>query len=343
MARPCYGRAHADARPQPAGHPRCAARRRQRRARRPAPAAEPVGDEPGAGAPARDDGRSAAGPGRPRPRADAARARTARAGRPAGRGRRGGAAPGRRRSTSSGSSAPSRCAPAKASSRTSGRRSSRASAQRRPACGCASCRSPTRTARRCATAPSIWRPASWARRPARRCGRRRCSATASSAWCATGHPLSRGEITPARYAAGRHIVRLAARPRPRTDRRGLGARSGWSARSPTIVGGFAAALALARDTDLIASVPERHTGKPARRHAQLSAAGRPCRRSRSRCSGIRASMPTRRIAGCAAACATLARRRAQALDRCLIRADRRPTCGKAEEPRCRTIRFTRAI
>jgi DNA-binding transcriptional LysR family regulator len=74
-----------------------------------------------------------------------------------------------------------------------------------------------------------------------------------------GHPLSQGEITPSRYAAGRHIL---------VSRRGLD-------RGPidealdtlrqerqivTIVGGFSTALALARTSDLIASVPERHTG-----------------------------------------------------------------------------------
>ena len=37
-------------------------------------------------------------------------------------------------------------------------------------------------------------------------------------------------------------------------------RSGWNGEIVTIVGGFAAALALARASDLIASVPERHTG-----------------------------------------------------------------------------------
>ena len=74
-----------------------------------------------------------------------------------------------------------------------------------------------------------------------------------------GHPLSRGEITPARYADGRHIG---------VSRRGLGAAPGDEALVPlglqreiaTIVGGFSAALALARASDLIASVPERHTG-----------------------------------------------------------------------------------
>jgi DNA-binding transcriptional LysR family regulator len=74
-----------------------------------------------------------------------------------------------------------------------------------------------------------------------------------------GHLLSRGRITPARYAAGRHIL---------VSRRGLDkgpidealARLGLEREIVTIVGGFAAALALARATDLIASVPERHTG-----------------------------------------------------------------------------------
>jgi DNA-binding transcriptional LysR family regulator len=74
-----------------------------------------------------------------------------------------------------------------------------------------------------------------------------------------GHPLGRGRITPARYAAGRHIG---------VSRRGLDKGPIDEALKPlglereivTIVGGFSAALALARDSDLIASVPERHTG-----------------------------------------------------------------------------------
>jgi DNA-binding transcriptional LysR family regulator len=73
------------------------------------------------------------------------------------------------------------------------------------------------------------------------------------------HALSRGKITPARYAAGRHIF---------VSRRGLERGSIDEALKPlglereivTIIGGFSAALALARATDLIASVPERHTG-----------------------------------------------------------------------------------
>ncbi len=74
-----------------------------------------------------------------------------------------------------------------------------------------------------------------------------------------GHPLGRGDMTPARYAAGRHIL---------VSRRGLARGQIDEALEPlglereivTIVGGFSAALALARNSDLIASVPERQTG-----------------------------------------------------------------------------------
>ncbi len=74
-----------------------------------------------------------------------------------------------------------------------------------------------------------------------------------------GHPLCRGEITSSRYAAGKHIL---------VSRRGLDKGPIDEALQPlglereivTIVGGFSTALALARATDLIASVPERHTG-----------------------------------------------------------------------------------
>jgi DNA-binding transcriptional LysR family regulator len=74
-----------------------------------------------------------------------------------------------------------------------------------------------------------------------------------------GHPLGEGDITSARYAAGRHID---------VSRRGLGKGPvdetlrpfGLEREIATIVGGFAVALALARASDLIATVPERHTG-----------------------------------------------------------------------------------
>jgi len=74
-----------------------------------------------------------------------------------------------------------------------------------------------------------------------------------------GHPLSKGKITPSRYAAGRHIC---------VSREGLDRGPIDEALKPlglereivTIVGGFSTALGLARASDLIASVPERHTG-----------------------------------------------------------------------------------
>ena len=74
-----------------------------------------------------------------------------------------------------------------------------------------------------------------------------------------GHPLSKGKITPFRYAAGRHIF---------VSREGLDRGPidealktlGLEREIVTIVGGFSTALGLARASDLIASVPERHTG-----------------------------------------------------------------------------------
>lgn len=74
-----------------------------------------------------------------------------------------------------------------------------------------------------------------------------------------GHPLSAGPVTPASYADGRHVL---------VSRRGLDRgpiddaldKLGLVRRIVTTVGGFSAALALAGGSDLIASVPERHTG-----------------------------------------------------------------------------------
>jgi DNA-binding transcriptional LysR family regulator len=74
-----------------------------------------------------------------------------------------------------------------------------------------------------------------------------------------GHPLSQGEITATRYASGKHVC---------VSRRGLDKGPidealntlGLEREVVTIVAGFSTALALARASDLIASVPERHTG-----------------------------------------------------------------------------------
>ena len=74
-----------------------------------------------------------------------------------------------------------------------------------------------------------------------------------------GHPLSKGKITPARYAAGRHIY-VSRRGRDRGPIDEALKSLGLEREVTTIVGGFSTALALARASDLIASVPERHTG-----------------------------------------------------------------------------------
>ncbi|CAM3462534.1 LysR family transcriptional regulator [Polaromonas hydrogenivorans] len=73
-----------------------------------------------------------------------------------------------------------------------------------------------------------------------------------------GHALNQGEITPARYAAGRHIC-VSRRGQDRGPIDEALAPFGLEREIVTTVGGFSAALALARASDLIASVPERHT------------------------------------------------------------------------------------
>lgn len=74
----------------------------------------------------------------------------------------------------------------------------------------------------------------------------------------TGHALSRKKITLARYAQGQHVA---------VSRRGFDKGPvdhalqalGLERDVATVVGGFATAMALARSSDLIATVPERHT------------------------------------------------------------------------------------
>jgi DNA-binding transcriptional LysR family regulator len=74
-----------------------------------------------------------------------------------------------------------------------------------------------------------------------------------------GHPLSKGKITPSRYAAGRHIfVSRDGLDKGPIDEALLPL--GLERKVVTIVGGFSTALGLARASELIASVPERHTG-----------------------------------------------------------------------------------
>lgn len=74
-----------------------------------------------------------------------------------------------------------------------------------------------------------------------------------------GHPLSQGKLTPSRYAAGQHVCvsRQGVDKGPIDEALSI---LGLKRKVVTIVGGFSTALALARASDLIASVPERHTG-----------------------------------------------------------------------------------
>ncbi len=73
-----------------------------------------------------------------------------------------------------------------------------------------------------------------------------------------GHPLSTGKVTSSRFVSHGHVL---------IQRRGLEMAAldealsaiGLERNIATIVGGFATALALARSSDLIATVPERHT------------------------------------------------------------------------------------
>lgn len=73
-----------------------------------------------------------------------------------------------------------------------------------------------------------------------------------------GHDLSQAKVTLARYLSGQHVT---------VSRHGLGkgpvdealGALGATRTAATIVGGFGTALALARATDLIATVPEQHT------------------------------------------------------------------------------------
>lgn len=74
-----------------------------------------------------------------------------------------------------------------------------------------------------------------------------------------GHPLSKGRISPARYAGGRHIG-VARDPEFDPIDASLAAAGLERRTAVSLVAGFAAALALARNSDLIATVPERHTG-----------------------------------------------------------------------------------
>lgn len=74
-----------------------------------------------------------------------------------------------------------------------------------------------------------------------------------------GHPLCRGKLTAARYAAGKHIF-VSRRGSTRGPIDEALQALGLKREAVTVVDGFSTALALAKASDLIASVPERHTG-----------------------------------------------------------------------------------
>lgn len=73
-----------------------------------------------------------------------------------------------------------------------------------------------------------------------------------------GHPLTRGKLTAGRYADGAHIVVSRRGPDKGALDTALDA-MGLSRNVAVLVDSFAAALGIVRGSDLVASVPERHT------------------------------------------------------------------------------------
>lgn len=74
-----------------------------------------------------------------------------------------------------------------------------------------------------------------------------------------GHSLADGIVTPQRYAAARHVL-VSRKGAERTHVDEVLATLGLTRAIATVVGSFSAALTLAAATDLVATVPERHTG-----------------------------------------------------------------------------------
>ena len=75
-----------------------------------------------------------------------------------------------------------------------------------------------------------------------------------------GHPLSAGKVSAKRFASGQHIlVSRRGRSSGPVDEALL--ECGLTRDIVTSFGGFSAALTLVRESDLIATVPERHTSK----------------------------------------------------------------------------------
>lgn len=75
----------------------------------------------------------------------------------------------------------------------------------------------------------------------------------------SGHALCKGVLTPARYASGQHIG-IARKGLEMAPIDAALTELGLQRQIATLVAGFSTAVALARASDLIASVPERHTG-----------------------------------------------------------------------------------
>ncbi|AZE72800.1 Transcriptional regulator, LysR family [Pseudomonas synxantha] len=78
-----------------------------------------------------------------------------------------------------------------------------------------------------------------------------------------GHALSRGKVSAARFAQGQHVY-VSRRGQERGQIDAALQALGLVRQVSTVVAGFNTAIALARDTDLIASVPERYITVPAR-------------------------------------------------------------------------------
>jgi DNA-binding transcriptional LysR family regulator len=74
----------------------------------------------------------------------------------------------------------------------------------------------------------------------------------------SGHPLSRGRITPSRFTQYSHVL-VSRQGFDRSPIDEALESLGLTRQIATVVGGFATALGLARASDLVASVPERHT------------------------------------------------------------------------------------
>ncbi len=77
----------------------------------------------------------------------------------------------------------------------------------------------------------------------------------------SGHPLGQGDVDVRRYAEGQHVY-VSRRGQARGQIDDALESLGFTRQITTTVAGFATAIALARATDLIASVPERYTAHP---------------------------------------------------------------------------------